>query len=113
MILMSYENQVQIVRITGKGQFRVSSEIVNQVNTLDNEIVDLVKKNSSSDAEYHIDNEKKIHEKIEEMNDLVTSKGEKLKNSEITSSDIIIPNQDLALTDLKKIFKEEGLLPDS
>ena len=47
------------------------------------------------------------------MNDLVTSKGEKLKNSEITSSDIIIPNQDLALTDLKKIFKEEGLIPDS
>ena len=40
---MSYENQVQIVRITGKGQFRVSSEIVNQVNTLDNEIVDWVK----------------------------------------------------------------------
>ena len=113
MILMSYENQVQIVRITGKGQFRVSSEIVNQVNTLDNEIVDLVKKNSSSDGEYHIDNEKKIHEKIEEMNDLVISKGEKLNNSEITSSDIIIPNQDLALTDLKKIFKEEGLIPDN
>lgn len=110
---MSYESQVQIVRITGKGQFRVSSEVVHKVNTLDNEIVDLVKKNSSSDGEYHIDNQKKIHEKIEEMNDLVTSKGEKLKNSEIISSDIIIPNQDLALKDLKKIFKEEGLIPDS
>lgn len=113
MIGMSYESQVQIIRITGKGQFRVSREIVNQVNTLDNEIVDLVKKNSSSDSEYHINNEKMIHKKIEEMNDLVTSKGEKLNNSEITSSDIIIPNQDLALTDLKKIFKEEGLIPDS
>ena len=73
----------------------------------------MVKKNRNSDDEYHIDNENKIHEKIEEMNDLVTSKGEKLNNSEITSSDIIIPNQDLALTDLKKIFKEEGLIPDS
>lgn len=43
-MLMSSESQAQIVRITGKGQFRVSSEIINQVNTLDNEIVDLVKK---------------------------------------------------------------------
>jgi hypothetical protein len=43
-MLMSSESQAQIVRITGKGQFRVSSEIVHIVNTLDNEIVDLVKK---------------------------------------------------------------------
>jgi len=47
------------------------------------------------------------------MNEVVTSKGKKLDNAEIISSDIIIPNKDLALTDLKKIFNEEGLIPDS
>jgi hypothetical protein len=41
------------------------------------------------------------------MNNLVTSKGEKLKNSEIISSDIIIPNQDLALRDLKKSSRKK------
>jgi tryptophanyl-tRNA synthetase len=110
---MSSESQAQIVRITGKGQFRVSSEIINQVNTLDNEIVDLVKKISSSNDESLVDNKNEINKKIADMNEVVTSKGKKLDNAEIISSDIIIPNKDLALTDLKKIFKEEGLIPDS
>jgi hypothetical protein len=110
---MSSESQAQIVRITGKGQFRVSSEIINQVNTLDNEIVDLVKKISSSNDDSLVDNKNEINKKIADMNEVVTSKGKKLDNAEIISSDIIIPNKDLALTDLKKIFKEEGLIPDS
>jgi len=112
-MLMSSESQAQIVRITGKGQFRVSSEIINQVNTLDNEIVDLVKKISSSNDDSLVDNKNEINKKIADMNEVVTSKGKKLDNAEIISSDIIIPNKDLALTDLKKIFKEEGLIPDS
>jgi len=110
---MSSESQAQIVRITGKGQFRVSSEIINQVNTLDNEIVDLVKKISSSNDDSLVDNKNEINKKIADMNEVVTSKGKKLDNAEIISSDIIIPNKDLALTDLKKIFNEEGLIPDS
>jgi len=112
-MLMSSESQAQIVRITGKGQFRVSSEIINQVNTLDNEIVDLVKKISSSNDDSLVDNKNEINKKIADMNEVVTSKGKKLDNAEIISSDIIIPNKDLALTDLKKIFNEEGLIPDS
>jgi len=112
-MLMCSESQAQIVRITGKGQFRVSSEIINQVNTLDNEIVDLVKKISSSNDDSLVDNKNEINKKIADMNEVVTSKGKKLDNAEIISSDIIIPNKDLALTDLKKIFNEEGLIPDS
>ena len=110
---MSSESEAQIVRITGKGQFRVSNEIINQVNTLDNEIVDLVKKINSSDDDSLVDNKNEIYKKIADMNQLVTSKGKKLESSEIFSSDIVIPDEDLTLGDLKKIFKGGGLIPDN
>ncbi len=110
---MSSESETQIVRITSKGQFRVSNEIINEVNTLDNEIVDLVKKINSSDDDSLVDNKNEIHKKIADMNQLVTSKGKKLESSEIFSSDIVIPDEDLTLGDLKKIFKGEGLIPEN
>jgi archaellum component FlaC len=36
-----------VIRISGQGQFKVNSEILEKINGIDNSIVDLIKNNSS------------------------------------------------------------------
>ena len=91
-----------IVRIMGEGQYRLSEEVLDRVNELDNTIVKAV------DA----DDEDGFHESFEEMLDVIRSEGEHLGDEEIETSDIIVPPPDTSFAEAAAEFTGEGLIPD-
>ena len=91
-----------IVRIMGEGQYRLSEEVLERVNELDNTIVRAV------DA----GDEDGFHESFEEMVDVIRSEGEHLGDEEIETSDIIVPPSDTSFEEAAAEFTGEGLIPD-
>jgi len=79
-----------------------------KVNEIDNEIVNMLKKDSDNTK---ID-ESQFRNKIEEMASLITQEGEPLDNKEIVQSDIIVPAADLSVEEAKNTFKGEGIIPE-
>lgn len=98
-----------IVRISGKGQFKINSEILDKINKIDNSIVDLIE-NYSSGASDHKTTQKDLQNKLTEMISLITSNGQSLDDKEIVTSDTIIPDSDLSIEEATKIFKGEGVI---
>ena len=91
-----------IVRIATEGQYRLSDDVREQVNELDNAVVDAV------DA----GDEDRFHELFEELLHLVRTAGEALTDEELLESDVIIPPPDLTMEEAKADFVGEGLIPD-
>ncbi len=56
--------------------------------------------------------EKELSEKIQEILDIVTSQGTQLEDKELVQSDIMIPSADISIEEAKKIFRNEGIIPD-
>ena len=98
-----------IVRISGKGQFKINSEILDKINKIDNSIVDLIE-NYSSGASDHKTTQKDLQNKLTEMISLITSNEQPLDHKEIVQSDTIIPDSDLSIEEATKIFKGEGVI---
>lgn len=91
-----------IVRIMGEGQYRLSQEVLERVNELDNAVV----------AAVDADDEDGFHESFEEMLDVIRSEGEHLGDEEIETSDIIVPPADTSFDEAAAEFTGEGLIPD-
>jgi hypothetical protein len=96
-------NQI-IVRVLGKGQFRINRRTATRINALDNSMVDIVKR--------IIIEEKEFKKKLKEMHSLVSKDGRELEDTEIVKSDILLPNNDISIHDAKDLFKGEGIMPD-
>ena len=97
------QNQI-IVRIMGRGQFRINRRTAKRINDLDNSIVDIVKR--------IIVQEKEFKKKLKEMHLLVSKDGKELEDTEIIKSDILLPNNDISIHDAKRLFRGEGIVPD-
>lgn len=97
------QNQI-IVRIMGKGQFRINRRTATRINALDNAMVDIVKG--------IIAQEKEFKKKLKEMHSLVSKDGKELEDIEIIKSDILLPNNDISIHDAKSLFRGEGIVPD-
>lgn len=91
-----------IVRIMGEGQYRLTQDVLERVNELDNAVV----------AAVDADDEDGFHESFEEMLDVIRSKGEHLGDEEIETSDIIVPPADTSFAEAAAEFTGEGLIPD-
>jgi len=102
-----------IVRILGKGQFKINSQILDKINEIDNSIVTLIENYSreGGTTSDHKTTQKDLQNKLTEMISLITSNGEQLDAKEIVNSDTIIPDSDLSLDEATKIFKGEGIIP--
>ena len=98
-----------IVRISGKGQFKINSDILDKINEIDNSIVTLIE-NYSREARDHKTTQKDLEYKLTEMISLITSNGQPLDVEEIVKSDTIIPDSDLSIEEATKIFKGEGVI---
>ena len=98
-----------IVRISGKGQFKINSEILDKINKIDNSIVDLIENYSSGASDYKT-TQKDLQNKLKEMVSLITSNGQPLDHKEIVQSETIIPDSDLSIEEATKIFKGEGVI---
>jgi hypothetical protein len=91
-----------IVRLMGEGQYRVDDELLEQLNELD------VQAQAAMDAE----DEPALDDKLDQMWQLVRDRGEQLSEDELSASDLIIPPSDLTLEETRKLFSDEGLIPD-
>jgi hypothetical protein len=86
----------------GEGQFRIDEALRSELNALDDRAA------AAIDAE----DEPALDEILDDMWDLVQERGERLPDDEIATSDLIIPPSDLTLEETRKLFTDEGLVPD-
>ena len=101
----------KVIRISGQGQFKVNSEIIDKINEIDDSIVDLIENVSLGSSDHKL-TQKELQSKLTEMKNLITSKGQPMDDKEIAESDAIIPDSDLSIEEASKIFKEEGIISD-
>ncbi len=86
----------------GEGQYRLSKDVLERVNELDNTVVKAVE----------ADDEDGFHASFEEMLEAIRSEGEHLGDEEIETSDIIVPPSDTSFAEAAAEFTGEGLIPD-
>jgi PspAA-like protein len=91
-----------IVRLMGEGQFRVPDDVREQLNALDQEAMQAL------DAE----DETELDKRLDDMWDLVRERGEPLDDDDLSPSDVVVPPSDLTLQETRKLFAEDGLIPD-
>ena len=99
------ESSNTIVRIMGKGQYKVNEETVKKINDIDNAIVQILQNADRSD-------DREFKTKIGDLVQIIISKGQRLDDKEIVESDIIIPDSDISIDEAKKVFEGEGIIPD-
>ncbi len=86
----------------GEGQYRLSKDVLERVNELDNTVVKAVEAGD----------EDGFHASFEEMLEAIRSEGEHLGDEEIETSDIIVPPSDTSFAEAAAEFTGEGLIPD-
>jgi PspA-Associated protein len=91
-----------IARLMGEGQYRIDDALRDRLNELDDRAVGAI------DAE----DEPSLDAVLDEMWDLVREQGERLPDEDLSPSDVVIPPSDLTLEETRKLFSEEGLVPD-
>jgi hypothetical protein len=91
-----------IVRLMGDTQYRIDDEVREQLNELDERAV----------AAMNEGDEPALDDMLDEMWQIVRERGERLPDDDLSSSDLIIPPSDLTLEETKKLFSDEGLVPD-
>jgi hypothetical protein len=91
-----------IVRLMGEGQYRIDDGLRGELDELDG------RAQSALDA----DDESALDGVLDEMWKLVRDRGEQLANDDLSSSDVIVPPSDLTLEETRKLFSDEGLIPD-
>ena len=91
-----------IVRLMGEGQYRVDDGVRDALNRLDDAAL----------ASLESDDEPALDARLDEMWDLVREQGQRLADDDLSPSDLVIPPSDLSLEETRKLFSEEGLVPD-
>jgi hypothetical protein len=91
-----------IVRLMGEGQFRVDDGLLAQLNELDDR----------AQAAADEGDEPELDRLLDAMWLQVQSGGERLDDDDLHPSDIVIPPSDLTLEETKRLFSDDGLIPD-
>ena len=89
-----------IIRIMGEGQFRFDDSHLGDLNEIDNQIVDHVKKG----------NQDGFCQDLARMISTVKELGKPISDQEVIPSDIIVPPADLSFEEAKDIFCNDGLI---
>ena len=90
-----------IIRVVNEGQYEVSDSLLDALNELDNEIAELLESD-----------ETKFRDVLKEFILMIRENGKPLDPDVIVESDLIVPPEDLTLSEAMKIFSGEGLIPD-
>ena len=91
-----------IVRLMGEGQFQVDDGLQAHLDELDD------RAQAAADA----DDEPELDRVLDEMWHLVQDRGDRLADDDLSASDVVIPPSDLTLEETKRLFSDEGLIPD-
>lgn len=90
-----------IIRVQGSGQYRLQDEAVNGLNALDSTLQEAV----------HRHDEQGVTAALFAMIDFVQQQGEPVPDSEIATSDAILPADTLTFDEIVTVLKEDGLIP--
>ncbi|MGA5439772.1 PspA-associated protein PspAA [Streptomyces griseoincarnatus] len=90
-----------IMRILGEGQYEVTEEHMNLLNELDAAL------QSAADA----GDEAAFTTALSALLDAVRSLGAPLPVEQITPSDLVLPDADTSLTQMRAMLSDEGLIP--
>ena len=91
-----------IVRLMGEGQYRIDDGVREQLNELDDKALAALEQND----------EPALDGSLDEMWQVVRDRGERLADDDLSSSDLMIPPSDLTLEETRKLFSDDGLVPD-
>jgi hypothetical protein len=91
-----------IARLMNEGQYEVDDALVGRLNELDDKAVAALEANDEAELDRQLD----------EMWSLVQAEGRRLADDDLHPSDLIIPPSDLTLEETRRLFAEEGLIPD-
>ncbi len=91
-----------IIRIINEGQYEVNDDLLDDLNKLDNEIVSLLESGDETG----------FRDVLSEFVSMIRDNGKSLDPETIVESDLIVPPEDLTLSEATKVFSGEGLIPD-
>jgi hypothetical protein len=91
-----------IVRLMGEGQYRLPDDAVQRLNELDDR----------AQAAVEAEDEPSLDTLLDDIWELVRSKGEPLPDDELSPSDAVVPPSDMTLEETKRLLSAEGLIPD-
>jgi len=91
-----------IVRLMGEGQFLVDDALAAQLEAIDEAAATAVE----------ADDGPELSARLDELHALVRGRGEELDPGDLRPSDLIVPPADLSLDEARRLFEEEGLIPD-
>jgi hypothetical protein len=91
-----------IVRVMGEGQWRVDDSLATRLEELD----------GATEKALEANDEDALHAALAALATEVRANGERLDDSEISVSDLVIPPTDLTLAEARDLMHGEGLIPD-
>jgi hypothetical protein len=90
-----------IVRIMGEGQWKVSAELLEQLNSLDAALESAVAQGDETTFRTSLDS----------LLRLVRDGGETVADDELVDSDLILPPADATIEQVQDLLGDEGLIP--
>ena len=93
-----------IVRSLGEGQWRIDDAVRAELNSLDDEV----------EAAVRADDSERLGVALSRLHDRVRAIGAELPLDELADSDLILPETDASLAEVRALLSEsgEGLIPD-
>jgi PspA-Associated protein len=91
-----------IVRLMGEGQFEIDDEVAKGLNDLDEQAGQAVEAGD----------EERLGELLQRMAEAVRTNGTRLPDDDLSASEAIVPPDDLSLDEARRLFADEGLIPD-
>jgi hypothetical protein len=91
-----------IVRLMGEGQYQVDDDLREELNQLDETAYEAME----------AEDEERLDAILEQMAELVRSRGTQLPPEDLHPSDAIIPPSDLTLEETRELMSDDGLIPD-
>jgi chromosome condensin MukBEF complex kleisin-like MukF subunit len=91
-----------IVRIMGEGQYRVDDDTARRLNDLDDQVASAVENGD----------DEQVRSLLQQLGQTVRDGGERLDDADLSTSDAIVPPEDLTLDELCELLEGEGLIPD-
>jgi hypothetical protein len=90
-----------IVRILGRGQFRLDDGLLGKLNTLDNAVASAV---AAGDA-------RGFATAFSDLIAMVETDGTRVRDDELVTSDHVLPHVDTTLEEAREAFAGEGAIP--
>jgi hypothetical protein len=90
-----------IVRLMGRGQWRLDDALIEELNRIDAALDDDVNRGDATEFRQH----------LAEMHRLIEERGEPVPAEELLPSDAFVPPVDCSLEELRKLMEPDGLIP--